>query len=80
MDSNRSMSPMDSSKKEVAISLKRFCDVVQQSDLPLSEAENFVLAKILSRESSSLIRDNGMIDVNALDRIRRGEFLSARIG
>ncbi len=61
------------------VSLEKFCVSLQQSDLPLSEAERFVLAKLFSRGSDTLFSDAGVIDANLLLKVKKGEFLSMRL-
>ena len=58
---------------------EQFCEAIQQSNLPLSESETFMLAKLFSRSSSNLLNDTGDVDAQQLEYIRKGGILSMRL-
>ncbi len=62
-----------------AVSFEHFCEAIQQSNIPLSESETFMLAKLVSRSSSNLLNDTGDVDASQLESIRKGSVLSMRL-
>jgi hypothetical protein len=62
-----------------AVPFETFCEAVQLSNIPLSESETFMLAKLFSRTSPSVLNDTGTVDADLLENVRRGILLSMRL-
>jgi hypothetical protein len=62
-----------------AVPFEKFCEAIQLSNIPLSESETFLLAKLFSRSSSNLLNDTGNVDATLLDSVKKGTLLSMRL-
>jgi hypothetical protein len=65
----------DRSKSKKLVSKALFRSACQQSLLPLSIAEEVMLAELLSRATKTV--GTATVDVSLLNKIKRGEFINA---